>query len=560
MENTAPLFNAWLDDFFTAYYRRRPVNATFIGEHAYDHTLPDFSEQGARDTLSEMENLLGRLRSLPLETLTSAERLDRALAEGFLRIQSWEYRSKHFQRGNPSTYTGEAIFGVLSLFLSPFAPLSERVEAAIARLEAIPGFLQQAQTNLRQAPPAWTARAMRECQGAQAFLSEGVRWLVQEEGVQNPGFQVAVEKAAAAFERFRAFLERELSQNRNSDVACGTETFDLLMRWGHFVELDAEEIVAYASQELEKARAYLLEHAKDFGAGNPAAALAQLSDLHPNTAGYLERYEEFWQAARIAGQAHELLTWPDFPIQYVLQPPWARKAAPYLYFLFYRAPAAFHRPPVHSYLVTPIEADMPAEEQERLLRLNNDSVIKLNHVVHHGSIGHHVQNWNAYRSASRIGQIAAVDCASRIAMFCAGTMAEGWAVYATDLMAEIGFMTPLEHYAEYQTRCRMSARAVVDVRLHQGHFSLEQAARFYQEQAAMSPAAAQGEAVKNSMFPGAAMIYLIGCDRIHRLRRSLETRQGSRFSLRQFHDRFLSFGSVPVELAAQEMEREIEHA
>jgi uncharacterized protein (DUF885 family) len=560
MENTAPLFNAWLEDFFAAYYRRRPVNATFIGEHAYDHALPDFTEQGVGDTLGEMETLLRRLQTLPPETLTSAERLDRSLAEGFLRIQGWEYRSNHFQGGNPSTYTGEAIFGVLSLFLSPFAPLSERVEAATARLEAVPAFLQQAQKNLKRAHPAWTARAVRECHGAQAFLDEGVQWLVQEEGIQNTGFQTAVAHAAAAFDRFQEYLERELSQDPNLEVACGAEAFDLLIRWGHFIDLDAEEIAAYASQELETARAYLLEHAKDFEAVDPAAALAQLSDLHPNAAGYLPRFEELWQAARAASEDHALLTWPDFPIHYMPQPRWARRAAPSLYFLFYRAPAAFHRPPAHAYLVTPIEADLPVEEQEQLLRLNNDSVIKLNHVVHHGSIGHHVQNWNAYRAASRIGQIAAVDCASRIAMFCAGTMAEGWAVYATDLMAEIGFLTPLEAYAEYQSRCRMSARAVVDVRLHQGRFNLEQAAGFYQEQAGMSPAAAQGEAVKNSMFPGAAMMYLVGCDRIHRLRRTLETRQGGRFDLRQFHDRFLSFGSVPVELAAREMEREIEHA
>ena len=73
-------------------------------------------------------------------------------------------------------------------------------------------------------------------------------------------------------------------------------------------------------------------------------------------------------------------------------------------------------------------------DTEELLQATNDSVIKLNHVIHHGSIGHHVQNWHAFRSASRIGQVAAVDCASRIAMFCGGTMAEGWACYATDLM------------------------------------------------------------------------------------------------------------------------------
>ena len=109
---------------------------------------------------------------------------------------------------------------------------------------------------------------------------------------------------------------------------------------------------------------------------------------------------------------------------------------------------------------------MPPEEQERRLRATNDSVIKLNHIIHHGGLGHHVQNWHAARAASRIGRIAGVDCASRIALSCAGTLVEGWACYATELMDEIGFLTPLESLSETQTRLRMAARAVADVSLH----------------------------------------------------------------------------------------------
>ena len=181
------------------------------------------------------------------------------------------------------------------------------------------------------------------------------------------------------------------------------------------------------------------------------------------------------------------MTWPDFPIEYVPRPQWVREAAPHLYFLFYRSPAAVNRPPVHQYLVAPLDPSLSAVEQTAFLRSNNDSVIKLNHVVHHGAIGHHVQNWHALRADSRIGRIAAVDCASRIALFCGGTMAEGWACYVTDLMGEAGFLTALERYAEAQSRRRMSARAMVDVKLHRGEFTLDQAADFYTQNAAMSP-------------------------------------------------------------------------
>jgi uncharacterized protein (DUF885 family) len=556
MSTQAPSFNAWLDDFFSAYYRRRPVNATFIGMHQYDHALPDYSPAGVDETMAEMQGLLDRLAALSKEPLSPAERIDCLLAEGFLQIQLWEFQSDHFQRANPSTYTGEAIFSLIALFLTDFAPLAERLEAATARMQAIPGFLRQAQANLQAAPPAWNERAVRECRGALAFLDDGVQRLAQEYAIDNPAFQRAAAQAAAAFAGFQAFLESELQHHPSQAYACGEQAFDLLLRRGHFVETSAQDIAAYAESELQDALAYLQSHAADFGTDSPEEALGRLADLHPSLLEYPQRYSNLWQACRQTSQDHDLLTWPDFPIRYIPQPGWARKAAPSLYFLFYRAPAAFNRPAVHNYLFTPIEPGLPPAQQESLLRLNNQSVIKMNHVVHHGGIGHHVQNWHASRAQSRIGQIAAVDCAARIAMFCGGTMAEGWAVYATDLMCETDFVTPLEKYAEYQTRRRMCARAVVDVRLHLGQFTLEEAARYYQEQAGMSASAALGEAVKNSMFPGAAVMYVLGCDRIHTLRRELSARLGSHFSQRQFHDQFLSYGSIPVALAAAEMVRE----
>jgi uncharacterized protein (DUF885 family) len=164
-----------------------------------------------------------------------------------------------------------------------------------------------------------------------------------------------------------------------------------------------------------------------------------------------------------------------------------------------------------------------------------------------------VQNWFAARAESRVGRIAAVDCAARIAMLCGGTMAEGWANYATDLAEDAGFLTPAERYGQHAARIRMAARAIVDIRLHQGRFALADAIAFYRDRVGMPPAAAEAEAVKNSLFPGAACMYLAGWDGIWRLRRSLERRDGAEFSLHAFHDRVLSYGSVPVALITQAM-------
>ena len=540
---------AWLDGFFAAYYRRRPVNATFIGVHDYDAVLPDFSERAVGDTIAEIEGQLRTVRALPRKHLDNAQSVDLTVAEGFLEIQLWEYRAAHFHRGNPSFYAGEAIFGVLSQFLVRSAPLAERVAAATARMQAIPELLAQAEANVRAAPVAWTERAARECAGAIAFLTGGVAALQREEGIDVPTFAVAARTAAAAFGGFRSYLTDALMARDNGAYACGAEAFTLMLRRGHFIERAADEIARWAEDEMREAEADLEAHAPAVGASTWREALAGLADHHATAGGYYRRFDEVRDACRSEVERRGLLTWIDWPLRFVPQPAWAREAAPFLYFLPYRSPPPFHPATPHEYFVAPLEASMPAERVERILREQNDSVIKLNHVVHHGTVGHHFQNWHASRAASRIGRVAAVDCASRLAFFCAGTMAEGWATYATQLLAETDLCTPLERTSALHGRLRAAARAYVDIRLHEGRLSLDDATRLYEQRVGMSPAAARAEAVKNSMFPGAALIYLVGSDLIRRSHDEAARLAGSGFDARAFHDRLLAQGSLPVALA-----------
>ncbi|HEY6101927.1 MAG TPA: DUF885 family protein [bacterium] len=548
----APHLSAALDAYLDWYYATYPVNATFIGMHDHDDRLPDLSPAGVAEGVAGLEALRGRLQLLPSEPMTASERLDRLLVEGALDIQAWELTSRDFYLANPSLHTGEAIFGVIALLLRPFAPLERRLKAATARMRAIPEFLAQARANVHHTPRAWAERARRECRGAIALLERGLGEFLAENDIRPAEHQSAAAAAAQAFRDFDAHLS-SLPEGEAGEAACGSNALDLLVRRGHFLPMDAAGVLALGQHHLTLAEEELHERAASLGITDWRDGLARLQDVHPALEGYYARYTEVWEAARAAAQAHGLVTWPEYPIRFVPQPLWAREAAPDLYFLFYRAPAAFDRLPVVEYLVTAIEPDMPSEEQRRRLRATNESVIKLNHVVHHGSLGHHVQNWYAYhRAGSRLGRIAAVDCASRIALFAGGTMAEGWACYATDLIEEIGFLTPLEQLAHSHSRLRMAARAVADVNLHSGAWTLEETAAFYRDRAGLAAEAARAEAVKNSMHPGTALMYLCGTTQIHDLRREMQRRPG--FDLRYFHDRLLSYGSIPVALIAAEMQ------
>jgi hypothetical protein len=551
-----------LGPFLASYYELRPVNATFTGVHDHDSRLPDWSADGvarAMDVMRALRTSLKDADGLRPDELQDTGLRDRALALAFLDVQIAEHESGHFQQRNPSLAVGEAVFGVVSLMTRRFAPVGERLEAAVARLSAIPMFLEGARRAVTAGiPDEWKLRAIRECDGAERLFDGIGRWL-EVEPIDRDAARAAdrlhraSRSALAAFGDFRRWLAREASAAPPDAYACGPELFDLLLSRGHWSTRSRASLAEEARDALDEALARVDEMADDIAAGGWAEVQTRLAEVHPTTRDYLYTYERLWQACREYAEAESLVTWPVYPIRYVPIPLHTREAAPFLYYLFYRSPAPFDALPVHDYVVTPIDDDMPPDEQRRRLRMTNTSVIKLNHVVHHGAIGHHVQNYHAYHGESEIGRIAAVDCASRIGMFCGGTMAEGWACYATDLMDEIGFLTPEESVAEQHTRARLLARAVVDIGLHERSMTFEDAVALYRDRIGMSPDAARAEACKNSMFPGTAVMYWLGTDTLHQLRSGRERAEGRDFSLRRFHDRVLSYGSIPVPLVAQLM-------
>jgi uncharacterized protein (DUF885 family) len=142
-------------------------------------------------------------------------------------------------------------------------------------------------------------------------------------------------------------------------------------------------------------------------------------------------------------------------------------------------------------------------------------------------------------------------------MFSGGSMAEGWACYACDLMDEVGALTPLEQAAAAHMRVRLAARAVVDLALHSGQMTLADAAAYFEARGLMAHATARAEAVKASMFPGTPIMYWLGTREIHALRHRLRVAEPGGPGLRAFHDRFLSHGAIPVPLIARLMTREM---
>ena len=544
-----------LDHFFETLYELRPVDATFIGVHTHDHRLPDWSPGGHEHAVERWRAIAQAVGDPDLldQQLGPADwpAVDRAVARSHIDLTLAELASPHFTRGNPSLVMGEVAFSVVGLVTRDFAPAAQRASFLLQRLRAIPRFLAGATATLATTPipVAWADRARREAAATERLLAEGIPRWCQAMAFADDRTQALVNAAQGAAGAVHAAAATLGDMTRASDPArpAGEELLSACIRRGHWMDRSVEDLREEVLAALPEQQELLGTSIRAAGASTLAEVQGRLAQDHPSAADYYASFQRCWDACRAASEAHALVTWPDSPIRYVPIPEWTRMAAPSLYYLYYRSPAPFDTYPIHDYVVSPIE-DLDEDARTRLLSAWNHSTIKLNHVVHHGALGHHVQNWYAYRASSRVGRIAAADCASRILMLQGGTMAEGWACYATDLMEEVGFLTADERVAEQHTRVRMLARALVDLEFHTGRRSFDDAIHLYVDAVGMTPEMARAEATKNSMFPGTAMMYWFGTQGVHTARRSAEAREGSAFSLRRFHDRFLAHGALPVAL------------
>ncbi len=483
--------------------------------------------------------------------------LDAELARANLEVRLAEFESGFFHDRNPALWTGEAIFGAVSLMIRPFASRDDRLSALAARLTAIDDFLNAMRTTLDPKIPApWIERARKECCAAVLLFGEGLElWLSEEpcDVDRAAAVRVAASRARDAFAACERWLA-DVPHAADTSLVCGAALYDTLLRRGHFSAHSAIHILEQATRELVAEQATLAQMLAHRGWSLSEAQQAMAAH-HPDAEQYLATFSLRWKECQALALHHDALRWPDWPIRFVPIPLWARASAPSLYWLFYRSPAPFDVYTTYDYVVAPIDDTIDADEQERRLRAWNHSAITLNHVVHHGAIGHHVQNWHAYhQNASRLGQIAAVDCASRIGMFFGGTMAEGWACYATGLTEELGLLTDLERLSEQHTRVRLLARAIADVQLHTGAFSLLDTIEFYVTEVGMPQATATAEAQKNSMFPCTAVMYWLGTRGIRDLRARMQERDGTGFVLKTFHDAVLSRGAIPIALVAAMME------
>lgn len=133
---------------------------------------------------------------------------------------------------------------------------------------------------------------------------------------------------------------------------------------------------------------------------------------------------------------------------------------------------------------------------------------------------------------------------------------EGWAEYAADLGHELGiYDDPADLYGRYAMDVFLSARLVVDTGLNALGWPLERAAAYMRENTALSEAEIQSEVLRYATdLPAQGLAYKMGALTFKRVREKARSALGGAFDVREFHERIVCGGGMPLRLVEREID------
>ena len=237
-------FSEFCASYFKTYFDLHPTDAIYYGIAGYDHLLNDYSDKSYKAENIFVRESLRKLRQIPTADLTADEAIDYALLEGRLTIQQYEHAKEDYRLKQPDIYSP-----IDAIYILTVRATNDLAGNLLSRLNRTPALIQQGTTNLNRKdanpPKLWTENALEGAKGGIAFLdSLPEHPKVQAAAIDAATICAAIGKAKSAITDFASFLEQHLLPRSHGVYAVGEEHFNLLLKKKHFLDHDAQSLLA----------------------------------------------------------------------------------------------------------------------------------------------------------------------------------------------------------------------------------------------------------------------------------------------------------------------------
>jgi len=538
-------FDKKSEEILKVWFETNPVIATGAGVHDFDDKLDRLDPDSRRESLSRFKGLLSDLQSFESSesNLSDDRRIDLEVLKSALNpMIKLEEEYRRAER-DATIYPDIALWSVYVLLMNDFAPIEERMVSVLARLKEIPRLIEDGYTNLENAsnvPAAWTKMGIEIAQSGMGFFAGVVpAYAGKAKELHNDIIQ-ANNEAVLALNGYARWLQAELMPKSEGEYRLGEEMFNYLLKHEHLLDYDCNDLLQIGEEEMETTRQALKETAAEIDSSSFWGDLIdEFKKDTPTASDLLKCYESEISRAREFVANNKIIPLPDSEALTVVETPeFKRGRYPYA---AYVPPAAFDEKQHGVFWVTPINTELPEYQQIEQLSGHSKPHITLK-AIHEGYPGHHIQLLYANRVRSNARRA-----------FQTSVFAEGWALYCEELMYERGFYDPKTRLFQLKDQLWRAYRVIIDVELHRGNMSFPEAVGMLVDNAGLEEMNAISEVKRYTQSPTQPMSYTLGKRSLQRLRTQYRQKIGENFQLEKFHEKLLSYGTIPVGLVVQDM-------
>ena len=537
-------FDKYKDGFVTSLWKINPGWASGVGYHKYDSILsiPNASEEKIQ--LEFVNAQLDSLKQYNIENLSDNNKTDFQMIKNQLEATIFSIKELKSSEWNPSEYNVCGSFA--EILNGKYDSLEVRLRAFSAKLKNVPAYYEAAKKNIKNPTIEHTELAIAQNLGGSSVFDTDLIPVVQQSKLSDTEKKELLDKAKVAKKAIADYADwlKNTPNKTPRSFRLGADLYAKKFNFDIQSSYTADEIFKVANdhkKDLHDKMFVLADKLWTKYKGNEAKptnklelikqVIDKISLQHTTPEKFQSEIEKQIPELTAYVKAKDLLYIdPSKPLVVRKEPAYMAGVAG----ASISAPGPYDKNANTYYNVGSL-AGWTAENAESYLREYNDYILQILN-IHEAVPGHYTQLVYSNQSPSIIKSILGN-----------GAMVEGWAVYAEKMMLESGYKNSDEMWLMYyKWNLRATCNTILDISVHTKNMSKEAAIDLLTKEAFQQQAEADGKWRRVTLSQVQLCSYFTGYTEIYNLREELKKKEGDKFNLKKFHEKFLSFGSAPV--------------
>ncbi len=538
-------FDAFKESFIEDMWKQYPGWASSAGYHKYDNVLTVPDEAGRKAELAFADKNLAKLEEFELDQLSANNQTDFHMIENQLKSIQWRIKEEKSYEWDPSGYNISGLFA--EMLINDYEALEKRLKNFGERLASVPAYYDAARKNIKNPVKEHTDLAIMQNTGGLSVFENDLKAALDKAKLsqgEKDEISAKSKKAVEAITKYVDWLKTIDHKNARSfrlGKALYAKKFEFDIQSG----FSYGEIYQKALDRKKFLHGKMNELAdqlwpKYFGmTEKPADQLVkikqvidQISLVHAEPSGFQAAIEkQIPELVQFVKDKDLLYLDPKKPLVVRKEPDYMAGVAG----ASISAPGPYDKKGNTYYNVGSLSGWSPEEAESYLREYNQYTLQILN--IHEAIPGHYAQLVYSNQSPSMIKSLLGN-----------GAMIEGWAVYTELMMLENGYGNNLPELwlMYYKWNLRTVCNTILDISVHTKNMSEKEGLNLLVNEAFQQEAEAKGKWKRVTLTSVQLCSYFTGFTEIYSLRDELKKQAGDKFKLKQFHEKFLSYGSSPV--------------